>query len=103
MTNKVKYEWANEVIEDNEISECDFTDTLAEIRKEDFLNNDIALVRNEGNENEGLIDRQWAYIKNGILPDYFSGANGQTKITVPQRFHKELTTYKNTQDATISK
>lgn len=93
MKNKIKYEWANEVIEDGEISDSDFTDTLTEINKDDFKNNDIALVRNEGNENEGLTDRLWAYIKNNILPDYFSGANGQTQITVPQRFHKELAVY----------
>jgi|SRR6185312_3096062 len=94
MKTEIVYEWANETIVGGEISDCNFTDTLAEISKEDFINNDIALVRNEGNESSGLTDRNWAYIKHRILPDYFCNADGkQIKTKVPQKFHKELAAY----------
>ena len=52
---------------------------------------DLVLVRNEGNNLDGLIDRCWAYAQGYELPQYFSASDGsETDIKVPQRFHREI-------------
>ena len=45
----------------------------------------LVLVRDWGNENQGLEDRQWAYVEGWKLPDEFDGG-----AKVPQRFQSEL-------------
>ena len=58
---------------------------------------DLVLVRDEGNNTEGLLDRHWAYVKDGVLPEYFADSMGEnTSIRVPQRFHRELARQKET-------
>lgn len=96
MANQIKYEWTLETLEDGDIIDSDFAESLpaAWLTEE---NTDLALVRNEGNENQGLQDRLWAYVfeDDGVkkLPEYFSEALGNpTQIKVPQKFHKELST-----------
>lgn len=90
MRNKVTYEWTLETIEEGEIVDCDFADTLTS----EWINvpdSDLGLVRSEGNEDDGITDRVWAYVKDGKLPECFSNSMG-TPITtkVPQQFHNEL-------------
>lgn len=90
MATKVQYEWSLETVEDGDIVDSDFS----EILPTEWLSEpgtELCLVRNEGNENKGVLDRYWAYVKNGKLPEYFSNSmQQQICIKVPQRFHKEL-------------
>ncbi len=51
----------------------------------------IVLVRDVGNNLEGLTDRAWAYLVDGKLPDTFTyGADEDSGIRVPKRFHQEI-------------
>jgi hypothetical protein len=51
----------------------------------------VGLVRDRGNDVEGLLDRCWAYVRDGFLPQTFSyGAGEDAHIMVPLKFHKEL-------------
>ena len=52
---------------------------------------DLVLVRDRGDNEEGLLDRHWAYVKDGVLPEYFTDSMGESiSIRVPQRFHWEI-------------
>jgi hypothetical protein len=94
MKNKIYYEWAVEEVEDGEIVECDFYDTLAEIDGDKFSSCGIGLVYNEGNEANGCECRLWAYLDGVRLPEYFSDASGcETSVKVPKRYHDELRKY----------
>jgi hypothetical protein len=95
MRTEIKYEWSYETVDsDGDIVESIFWDTL-----ESFFDNDrtnvLCLIRNEGNEIEGLTDRYWAYVENGILPNNFSNSIGIVDIKVPKKFHKEYEIFKN--------
>jgi len=51
----------------------------------------IGLVRDKGNDEEGLVDRQWAYIEDGKLPERFDWGGGEDGgAKVPARYHKEI-------------
>ena len=98
MKNKIRYEWTLETIELGEIIDNDFSDKLDfDIAKVlDVPYYDLGLVRNEGNEIDGVNERYWAYVKEGKLPDNFKTAMGEdTGIKIPNRFHDELKKYLN--------
>lgn len=88
----ITIEWLVEELEDT-TPDADIIDThcfptLAEARAFAALCAPpviIGLVRDRGNDLEGLLDRQWAYVEDGKLPEYFDGG-----ILVPAKFHKEL-------------
>lgn len=94
MRNTTTYEWTCEVIVDDEnpdyqdIVDSDFGDSLEEVQRRGE-SNDIegticryGLVKNVGNEDDGLQERTWAYVdENGKLPEEFE--NGDK---VPKRF-----------------
>lgn len=92
MRNKVSYEWVfEEYDEHGDIVDPLFSDTL-----QDALSNvpdiqphntyGVALVRSIGNDEDGLINRQYAYIdKDNKLPLEFG--EGQK---VPYRYHREV-------------
>lgn len=101
MRNKVEYEWCIEHYTDDEfqdITNNDFSDKL-DFSKDNFEPTEgektrLVLVRNEGNEDDGLEDRNWAYVENNKLPKFFADSIGEfTGYEVPQRFHKELNSY----------
>ncbi len=94
MRSEIKYEWCYETVdEDGDIIDNDHEDVLAEFSKERETNT-LVLIRDFGNEEEGLINRSWAYVKDGKLPICFSGENGEyPNQIVPKRFHLELTKY----------
>lgn len=51
----------------------------------------LVLVRDDGTDDEGLIDRLWAYVEDDMLPKHFeNGAGIETQVRVPKRFHKQL-------------
>lgn len=95
MQTKVNYEWTLETLDDGDIIDSDFSDSLT-FDKADLPGNDLGLVRHEGNEDDGVTDRVWAYVKDGKLPECFSDSMGTTiAIKVPQRFHNELSKWFN--------
>lgn len=94
MKNEIIYEWTLEELDpDGDIIDSDFSDTLTF----DDYDPDIhalGLVRNTGNDRDGVTDRLWAYVKNGELPVYFADSMGvDSSLRVPQRFHDELFNY----------
>lgn len=90
MRNQITYEWCYETLEDGDIIDSDHEDKLHDFT-EDRITDTLCLIRNLGNENEGLVDRSWAYVKDGKLPDCFSGVNGEYPYQkVPKRFKEEL-------------
>lgn len=86
MRNKIIYEWCIETLDENEdVIDNSFWDELPKEPLEE--NQQLCLVRNEGNEADGLTDRLWAYVENGKLPEYFTDANGcVVSIKVPQKY-----------------
>lgn len=96
----VYYEWVCETLDwyegcedDPDIIECSFGDTLEEVRNyvPEEAEYRFGLVRNVGNEIEGLTDRSYAYFdKDGNLSEFFEYLHGaQDGAKVPKRFHKE--------------
>lgn len=49
----------------------------------------LVLVKNVY-RNWDLVERTWAYVEDGKLPEYFSNSSDQEESKVPKRFHKEL-------------
>lgn len=94
MPDKVIYEWCYETTDEHgDILDNDHEDKLVNF-SEGRKTNQLCLVRNEGNDIDGLNDRLWAYVKDGKLPEYFSDSMGTPiAIKVPQRFHNELNKY----------
>ena len=89
---KVTYEWAWEVTdEDGDITDCDYLTSLAECRQMGPADADLALVKSYGNDDDGLVERFYAYCQPGpagtglVLPQFFEDGT-----PVPQRFHKEV-------------
>lgn len=88
------YEWTLEEIdrESEDIIDSDFSNTLESFKR--YFNDsnfDIGLVLDEGNEIEGVINREWAYIKNNSLPEYFSNSYGEeTNNKVPNKYKIQL-------------
>lgn len=93
MRNEIIYEWDIETVDEHgDIQDHDHRDKLSEYHKDD-INKDtvLVLVRDRGNDEEGVLDRQWAYttIVDGkhTLPTHFEDGRG---CKVPKRFHTEL-------------
>jgi len=94
MRLKTTYEWCCEVLEDGDIIDNHFEDELQRIRKDELPNNDLVLCRVEGNEEEGVTNTLWAYVKDGKLPEYFADSSLMlTGYKVPLKYHNELNKY----------
>jgi hypothetical protein len=87
----IYYEWSLEYIDKSgDIIHSDFANKVSDFGL-NVLSGRLCLVRNTGNEIDGLQDRQWAYVKDGKLPVFFEDSAGnETAIKVPARFHAEL-------------
>jgi hypothetical protein len=84
----VRYEWAIETVDEyGDVNDVDHDDRLVNLLAVCLgPTKHLVLIRDEGDEFEGLIDRQWAYVKPAkTLPTHFDGG-----AKVPQRFHKEV-------------
>lgn len=86
----VQYEWDVEEVEDDEILDHHHDENVRTLLRVWF--SEIAtgtarlvLVKNVGNDVDGLIHRAWAYVENDKLPDEFDDGS-----KVPQRFKREL-------------
>lgn len=86
MTNKTYYEWDFERYDliTGDILDHDHAFKLTEFWWQMANDQRLVLVWNLGSE-EGLVDRAWAYVQDGILPEKFD--NGRK---VPKRFQKEF-------------
>lgn len=94
MRNTITYEWTLETLEGEDVVDSDFSDSLS-FDKDQLPGKDLGLVRNVGNEAQGITDRSWAYVKDGALPEYFTDSAGARIAKVPERFIKELNSYTN--------
>lgn len=94
----IDYEWDAELVdrESGDIFEHNFSDTFeGMLRYINDPNIDVVLVRNVIKKDEGVIDRNWAYLDpDGNLPEYFSDSANEKTVKVPLRFHKELKKFK---------
>lgn len=96
----VIYEWDIETVDlcldnDPDILEHYFAEKLREFNPDDFApNRRLVLVRDELDCAGSTVDRGWAYVSSGKLPEYFSDAYDVTLryLRVPKRSHKELHT-----------
>lgn len=93
----VKYEWDVETLDEfGDILDHDHRDTFkeaiaAEKTTQGFSETTrICLVRDVWDEDNGIQDRQWAYLEEGKLPEYFEDTGGQEANRVPQKFHQEV-------------
>jgi hypothetical protein len=102
----VTYEWVIEGIDAwGDIEDVHHADTYVEALKLAghlrgvWPSVDVGLVRDVGNDVEGLTDRAWAYVVDGKLPETFNygGADEElgipdqdSGIPVPKRFHAEV-------------
>jgi len=93
MPNEVAYEWDWEVWDSyGDVEEHNFSEKI-ERKPEDIEAGllHLVLVRNEGCDAEGVLDRAWAYVDDGVLPDEFD--NG---ITVPKYIRKQFDKFMKT-------
>lgn len=67
-----------------------FVEALARSKTEPGENLEwrIVLVRDDDDTQKG--QRSWAYLENGVLPEWFEDAFGQRTAKVPARFVKEV-------------
>ena len=89
----VSYEWDIEEVDENgDVQDHDCRAHLTDFGISPVIDGEryqLVLVRNVGNDSDGLTERDWAYAErhNGrwVLPEHFEGGK-----PVPQRYHEEL-------------
>jgi hypothetical protein len=82
------YEWDWEEVDTHgDILDHNFSDKLKSQPEPDnaLTHYELVLVYNRGDDVEGIVDRSWAYVQDGKLPETF-----QNGIKVPKRFHEEI-------------
>jgi hypothetical protein len=96
MKSDIRIEWlVEEIDEHGEIIEVTHCDSYLQARRFAGLSDapqvDIGLVRDRGNDTDGLINRQWAYIDaDGKLPIRFEDSGGSEGALVPPGYHREI-------------
>ena len=95
---KTQYEWDVETVTEDEFKDIEshnFSDTLAPLLR--FLNTPepgytkaLVLVRDETDNFGDGLERSWAYVKDGKLPEHFEDSGGRPMAKVPKRFHAEF-------------
>lgn len=87
----IHYEWDVETFtldEHEDITDHNHSDACPGIPTEPDQR--LVLVRDTWSDADGLTDRQWAYVVDGVLPEYFEDAYQNRAARVPKRFHAEL-------------
>ena len=80
---KVQYEWDREWVDEHgDVQDHNHSKKVLPLIAEE---GDLVLVRDVVDEFGSVEDRQWAYVKDGKLPEEFCGG-----ARVPKRFHSEL-------------
>lgn len=93
MRNSVDYEWDIEAMDGEDIVDHFHSDALsyqADELRDALKAGTLVLVRTVGNEDDGVTDRTWAYVKDNALPERFLNAYDIPCAKVPQKFHNEL-------------
>jgi hypothetical protein len=95
-TKIVSYEWDIEHFDEHgDIWDHHHSDTCPGIPEENDMR--LVLVRDVeefwDGVSQGTIDRQWAYVKDGRLPEFFEDSGQARGAKVPQKFHRELAKY----------
>lgn len=98
MKNEIKYEWDYETIDAyGDIEDHNHATKLFEYNKSAYdccINVRLVLVRDVGNDRDGLISRSWAYVdEDKKLPEYFTDSDGTKVAKVPNWFKTELEIY----------
>ncbi len=89
MTKNVFYEWDIEQTDKfGDIQNHDHSDKLSRYDIDDLLSGDLVLVCDT--YFNAQLERSWAYVKNGCLPEYFLDADNRRTRQVPKRFKQEL-------------
>ena len=84
------YEWdLEESTADGDVVDHDHADRLIEFSRR-VLPEHVHLVLIRDEEKGGNLDRSWAYVQGGHLPQFFKYAYGHPTTRVPRRFHLEL-------------
>jgi len=87
---KTRYEWdLEDADEHGDIHDHSFSDTLAPLWKW-REGKALVLVRDETDNDGGRLERSWAYVKDGNLPEWFEDSGGSPTVKVPKRFHAEF-------------
>lgn len=82
----IEYEWVIETLDsDGNIEDVDHSDSFPGMPNEC---REVAVVCDDYSTHPML--RSWAYIKDGLLPEYFEDAGGLDTRKVPKKYHKEL-------------
>lgn len=92
MKSETKYEWCYETVDEHgDIIDSDFQDKLFQFSKP-RMTDTLCLIRRTGNEIDGEQERQYAYVKDGKLPECFEDGTGNEypNMKVPTRFLIEL-------------
>ena len=91
----IRYEWTVEFLEEDDIVDSFFGDTLQEALRHAGdtpagCAKRIGVVRDRFDSAESLVCRSWAYMEDGKLPERFVDAYGREIAKVPARFCKEV-------------
>ncbi len=92
---RVSYEWDLETWDELDCLDHHHAEKLRDLPTPSNKFEKLVLVRDVGDQVNGLVDRMWAYVdESGMLPKYFSlpgpSRYYETNVKVPQRFHREI-------------
>lgn len=103
--NKVTYEWVWEYSDSHgDIYDLEHGDTLVNLGQsrlqhyegefndhgDPIVHAELALIRFVGNDVDGLIEKDYAYVEKNKLPEFIDD------YKIPQKFHKELKAFVQT-------
>jgi len=98
MGSRIIFEWDIETVdpETGDILDHDHDERLAPLleRHAGETNIRLVLVRDRGNDVDGLLCRSWAYVVDNALPAFFTDAGDSDVAQVPARFHTELNAWR---------
>lgn len=85
----ITYDWDAELVEDGDVLDHDHSDKLAPLmaRYKGDPSRMFVLIRNKV---DGSLERSWAYVEAGVLPENFTDSGDHIVAKVPKRFHQEL-------------
>lgn len=100
MKQSTTYEWDYELSEDGDVVDHHFADRLNQLPGNALdleKNLELVLVKTvwEGEAGQSIKYREWAYVKDGVLPTHFSDAGGAQGDKVPMSFHADFNSYKS--------
>jgi hypothetical protein len=97
MTDRISYQWDVETVDEHgDIQDHEHGElaNLLALFGSDILTGTasqrLVLIRNKWNDIDGVTDRQFAYIKSGVLPDEFEGG-----AKIPAAYMKKVLVIQN--------